>query len=381
MKIKLTDQQREAQHNFRSFANKEIFPFANQFDQEECMPIELINKMAKEKYLGTILPEAYGAPGLDMITFGLLNEEIGRACSSARSLLTVHGMVSYAILRWGTDQQKEKWLPKLASGDVLGAFALTEPEIGSDAKNIKTTAVRQGNTYILNGQKKWITYGQIADLFLIMAQYEGKGTAFLVERESPGLTTTATYGLLGTRASMIADVHMQACEIPKENMIGGPGFGFMTVALSALDLGRYSVALGSLGIGQACLDASLKYTSEREQFGVPLKKHQLIKEMIADMVTKVKATRLLCYYAGYLKDIEDPNATAETLVAKYYASTTANQIASDAVQIHGGNGCGNEYPVQRYFRDAKVMEIIEGSNQMQQLMISKNAYLELPLSS
>ena len=376
MKIELTPKQKDAQAAFRAFADEEIFPYANQFDQEERIPSELISKMARKKYLSTVLPEESGGLGLDMITFGLLNEEIGRACSSVRSLLTVHGMVSYAILRWGTQHQKEFWLPKLATGEVIAAFALTEPNVGSDAKSIETTAERQGDVYILNGRKKWITYGQIADLFLVFAQCDGKPSAFLVERNSPGLTTRPVQGLLGTRASMIAEVHLNECQVPKENLVGGLGFGFSAVALSALDLGRYSVAWGCVGIGQACLDASLKYTSERKQFGVYLKRHQLIQQMIANMVTNVRAARLLCYHAGYLKDIGDPGATMATLVAKYFASTMVSKAASDAVQVHGGNGCSSEYPVQRYLRDAKVMEIIEGSTQIQQILIGRNAYLE-----
>ncbi len=375
MKIELTPQQKEARAAFRAFAEGEILPHADQFDRQECLPAELIGRMAQEKYLGTVLPEEYGGPGMDMITFGLLNEEIGRACSSVRSLLTVHGMVSYAILRWGNRRQQESWLPRLASGEVIAAFALTEPGVGSDAKSIEATAERHGDVYVLRGQKKWITCGQIADLFLVFARCDEKPSAFLVERNSAGLTTEPMRGLLGTRASMIAEVRLDECQAPKENLIGGLGFGFSTVALSALDVGRYSVAWGCVGIGQACLEASLRYAGERKQFGELLNRHQLIQEMIANMVTQVKAARLLCYYAGYLKDVGDPSATAETLVAKYFASTMAPRVASDAVQIHGGNGCGSEYPVQRYLRDAKVMEIIEGSNQMQQIMISRNACL------
>jgi len=283
-------------------------------------------------------------------------------------------MASYAIWRWGNAQQKAHWLPRLASGETLGAFALTEPNAGSDARRIEMTAARQDDVYLLNGRKKWITYGQIADLFLVFAQSDGKASAFLVERDSPGLTFQPMHGLLGTRASMLAELAFDDCAVPKQNLIGGLGFGFSTVAMSALDLGRYSVAWGCVGLGQACLEAGLKYSSQRRQFGEPLRKHQLIQEMIANMVTNVKAARLLCYHAGYLKDVADPRSTAETLVAKYFASTMAPRVASDAVQIHGGNGCGSDYPVQRYLRDAKVMEIIEGSNQMQQILISRNAY-------
>lgn len=376
MRIELTPRQKDAQTAFRAFADQEILPHADRFDRKESIPAELIDKMARKGYLSTILPQENGGLGLDMVTFGLLNEEIGRACSSTRSLLTVHGMVSYAILRWGSQQQKESWLPRLATGEVIAAFALTEPNVGSDAKSIETTAEQRDAVYVLNGQKKWITCGQIADLFLVFAQCAGKPSAFLVERNSPGLTTKPIQGLLGTRASMVAQVHLDDCRVRQENLIGGLGFGFSAVALSALDLGRYSVAWGCVGIGQACLEACLEYTRKRKQFGKPLQDHQLIQQMIANMVTNVRAARLLCYYAGYLKDIGDPGSTMETLVAKYFASTMAPKVASDAVQIHGGNGCGGEYPVQRYLRDSKVMEIIEGSNQMQQILISRNAYLE-----
>ena len=377
MKIELTPQQQQAKAEFKAFTDRQVVPNARQFDQEERIPAELIEQLAQKKYLGAVIPQENGGGGMDMVTFGLLNEQVGRGCSSVRSLLTVQSMVASAILRWGRPHQKELWLSRLATGQVIGAFALTEPGTGSDAKSIETTAVQQGDVYVLNGEKKWITFGQIAGLFLVFAQCDGKPIAFLIEGDRPGLEIEPQGGLLGTRASMLAEIHLDACQVPQENRIGGLGFGFAAVALTALDLGRYSVATGCVGIGQACLDASLQYTSERKQFGAPLKEHQLVREMVANMVTQVKAARLLCYRAGYLKDIGDPTSTAETLVAKYFASTMAMRIASDAVQIHGANGCGSEYPVQRYLRDAKIMEIIEGSNQMQQLMISKNAYLEI----
>jgi glutaryl-CoA dehydrogenase (non-decarboxylating) len=376
MKIELTPQQQQAQAAFRSFVDSEVAPFANQFDQEERIPSELISKLAQEKYLGAVIAPESGGGGMDMLTFGLLNEQVGRGCSSVRSLLTVQNMVASAIMRWGRPHQKERWLPRLASGEVIGAFALTEPGVGSDARNIETVAVQQGDAYVLSGNKKWITFGQIAGLFLVFAQCDGKPVAFLVERERPGLEISPLRGLLGTRASMLAEMRLDDCEVTRENRIGGLGFGFAAVALTALDLGRYSVATGCVGIGQACLEACVQYTSQRKQFGVLLQEHQLVREMVANMATQVKAARLLCYHAGYLQDSGAPTATAETLVAKYFASTMAMRAASDAVQIHGANGCGSEYPVQRYLRDAKVMEIIEGSSQMQQLMISKNAYLE-----
>jgi alkylation response protein AidB-like acyl-CoA dehydrogenase len=283
-------------------------------------------------------------------------------------------MVTYAIQRWGSKQQKETWLPRLASGATIGAFALSEPNVGSDASSIETSAELRGDTYILNGQKKWSTYGQIADLYLIFARYEGRVSAFLVERTSPGLDMRPIQGMIGTRASMLAEIFLRDCQVPKENLVGGRGFGLASVGTSALDIGRYSVACGCVGILQACLDASLRYTSERKQFQVYLKDHQLIQQMITDMMTNTRAARLLCYNAGYLKDTGTPNTIMETWIAKYFASTAAAKAASDAVQIHGALGCSSMHPVQRYWRDTKVMEIIEGSTQIQQITIAGYGY-------
>ncbi len=379
MQIALTPQQSSQQSAFRAFVQTEIIPYADRFDQEEMTPPELIQKIAQQGYLGALAPVESGGIGMDMITFGLLNEEFGRGCSSLRSLLTVHSMMTYAILRWGNKQQKASWLPRLAAGDVIGAFALSEPNVGSDAKSIETQAEMRGNTYVLNGRKKWITYGQIANLYLVFAQCDGRVSAFLVERDTPGFDIRPIQGIIGIRASMTAELFFQDCVIPKENLIGGRGFGLASVATSALDIGRYSVACGCVGIMQACLEASLHYTSERKQFGVYLKDHQLIQQMITNMITNVKAARLLCYNAGYLKDIGAPNTIMETWIAKYFASTSASKIASDAVQIHGANGCSSDYPVQRYWRDTKIMEIIEGSTQIQQTTIATSGYQDLSL--
>ena len=377
MRIELTAQQKDDCAAFRAFAREAIIPEADRYDQEECTPVELIRKLAQQGYLGALAPVENGGAGMDMITFGLLNEEIGRACSSVRSLLTVHSMVTYAIAKWGSKRQKATWLHRLAAGELIGAFGLSEPNVGSDAKSVETTATPCDDHYILNGTKKWITYGQIAGLFLFFARCEGKISAFLVERDAPGFSTKPIFGMLGTRASMLAELHLHNCEIPKENMLGGLGFGLATVATSALDIGRYSVACGCVGIAQACLDASLHYTSKRKQYGVYLKDHQLIQQMITNMIVNVKAARLLCYQAGYLKDIGDPSTVMETWTAKYFASLAATKAANDAVQIHGALGCSTEYPVQRYLRDAKIMEIIEGSTQIQQINIASHGYSQL----
>lgn len=376
MNIELNLQQANHQAAFRQFANTEIAPGADQNDGDEHIPVDLIRKLAERGYLGSLIGKEWGGRGWDSLTYGLLNEEIGRACSSVRSLLTVHDMVSLAILKWGSAYQRDSWLPKLTSGEQLGALAVTEPTIGSDATNVETTSVRRNGCYVLNGRKKWITCGQIANLFLVLAQCDGKPTTFLVERNSPGLSMEPINGMLGVKASMLAQLTLENCEIPSENLLGRVGFGFLSSISTALDLGRYSVAWGCVGIAQACLEASVRYTSERKQFGVLLKEHQLIRQMMSEMVVNVKAARLLCHRAGYLKDAGDPRGIMETFVAKYFASRAATKAAADALQIHGANGCSDAYPVARYLRDAKIMEIIEGSNQIQQLTIADCAYQE-----
>lgn len=376
MNLELTTQQKEDKAKFRAFVDREIVPHADRIDREEKTPPEIISKIAQNGYLGAALPKEWGGVGMDAIAFGLLSEEIGRGCSSIRCLLTVHSMVAHAILKWGSKFQKEHWLAKLASGNAIAAFALSEPNVGSDAKAIETTAKLSGDSYILNGQKKWITYGQIADLFLVFAKLEGKPTAFLVEKNSPGLSIKPIFGMLGVRGSMLAELHLNNCRIPQENLVCRQGFGFSYVASSALDLGRYSVACGCVGIGRACLEACIEYTNQRQQFDVYLKEHQLIRQMITEAIANIKAARLLCYQAGYLRGIGDPRSIMETSIAKYFASTIATKIANDAVQIHGANGCSSAYPVQRYLRDAKIMEIIEGSTQIQQITIAEYGYQE-----
>ena len=368
-------EQQDNQHLYRQFAQNEVAPLARQIDETEKFPAELVDKMADMGFLSALIPEEYGGKPLDLVSFGLLNEELGNACSSTRSLVTVHSMVTFALKRWGRPEQQETWLPLLATGKKVGAFALSEPNIGSNAGYIETTAVPDGDHFVVNGRKKWITFGQIADLFLLFARQDGKAVALLVEKETPGLTVQPIYGMMGTKGAMLAELELKDCRIPTKNMLAGVGFGIMAVAMSALDIGRYSVAWGSVGIGQACLEACLDYTQVREQFGQPLNKFQLIQQMVTNMITHVKAARLLCLQSGYALENQQPNATNDILIAKYFASKTAMEVATDAVQIHGANGCSSDYPVQRFLRDAKVMEIIEGSHQMQQIMIAKNAYV------
>ena len=377
MRTGLTPQQEADRLVFKDFVEREIIPYADDFDRTENVPSTLMQKLATQGYLGANLPAVNGGRGMDAIVLGLLNEEIGRGCSSVRSLLTVHHMVALAILRWGNGEQKQQWLPRLASGQAIAAFGLSEPNVGSDAGNIETSAARAGDDYVLNGTKKWISFGQVADLYLIFAQCEEKPTAFLVTRTTPGLSVKAIGGLLGVRASMLAELQLEDCRIPQENLIGKVGVGFSHVATTALDYGRYSVAWGCVGIARACLEACIRHTSERRQFGSLLKDHQLIKRLMSNMTTNLRAARLLCLSAGQLREAGDPDALVETLIAKYFASRTAMEAAGNAVQIHGAQGCTDQSPVSRYFRDAKIMEIIEGSNEIQQLSIAAYAHLGL----
>ncbi|MBF0135024.1 MAG: acyl-CoA dehydrogenase family protein [Magnetococcales bacterium] len=376
MEIELNEAQREAQARFRAFIQAHVTPVAEENDRQENTPPDLIQKLAQEGYLGALIDQKYGGGAVDILTWGLLCAEIGRASASLLSLLTVHSMVIQVLNKWGSEEQRQTWLPKLASGEVIGAFGLTEPNIGSDAKSIETQAATHADGYLINGEKRWISFGQMARLFLIFAQHEGKIAAFLVERERNGFSTEPITGLLGFRSAMLARVHMRECVIPATNLMGRIGFGFSHVGSTALDHGRYCVAWGCLGLTEACLDASLEYTEKRYQFGATLKNHQLIQEMIAEMIVGIRAARLLCYQAAFLKQRGDPSLIMETSIAKYYTSRLAMRAANDAVQIHGANGCSSDFPVQRYLRDAKVMEIIEGSNQMQQIIISKVGYQE-----
>ena len=376
MDFELTDQQKRDQTEFRVFADREVAPHADRWDREERLPLEELKRLARRGYLGASIPADFGGAGMDPLTYGLLHEAIGHRCSSLRSAMTVHDMVGHAIARWGSPAMKARWLPKLAAGDAIAAFGLTEPNVGSDAKSIETTAKPCGDSYVLNGRKAWITFGAIADLFLIFTRSENGPAAFIVERDAPGLSIHPISGMLGVRASMLADIHLQDTRISQDQLVGRVGFGISHVASSALDLGRYSVAWGCVGIAQACLDASLQYASERRQFGSLIGQHQLIQQMITAMVTTTGAARLVCCRAGQLRARGDLRAIMETAIAKYFASTTAFRVASDAVQIHGAAGCSSAFPVQRYLRDAKIMEIIEGSTQIQETTIAQYAFQE-----
>ncbi len=373
MRMELTEEQQAFREAFRSFVDSQIIPEAPAGERDGKLPQAVISRLAEQGYLGAMLPREFGGMGLDHVRLGIMLEELGRGWTAAQTLLTVHGMAALAIERWGTAEQRSRWLPALASGQAIGAFALSEPDVGSDAKSVQTRATLRGDHYVISGQKQWITMGQIADLILLIARVEEKPTAFLVERNAPGLTIQPVTGMLGMRASMLATLTLEECHVPAENLVGAVGAGLSHVALSCLDYGRFTIACGCVGLAQACLEASVAYGRSRRQFGEPLGNWQLVKKMIAEMVVGVQAARLLCMEAAYQKDALDPDSIVKTWMAKYFASTMLQKVASDAVQIHGANGCSSEYPIERYFRDAKISEIIEGTTQMHEVLIANHA--------
>ncbi|MBW8805757.1 MAG: acyl-CoA dehydrogenase family protein [Catenulisporales bacterium] len=358
----------------RAFVDRWIVPCANEWDRDGRIPEELLERLAAEGLWAPFLPAAFGGAGLDMVTLGAVHEEVGRGCSSVRSLLTVHTMACWAVNRWGSAEQRERWLPAMSRGAVLGAFCLSEPGAGSDTSGITTTAVPHRGGWRISGVKRWITNGQRADLLLVFARVGTGIAAFLVPHDTPGVSVLPIDGMLGTRASMLAEISLQDVELGPDALLGPSGFTAGMVLTGTLDLGRYSVASGSVGIIQACVDASAGYAAARKVGGAPLSELPQIRAKLSDMVTDARAARLLCEEAGRLKEAGEPSTIMATWVAKYFASTAATRHAAEAVQIHGANGCSPDYPVERFYRDAKIMEIIEGSTEVQQLTIAGEAF-------
>lgn len=358
----LTSAETARRDEFRSFARAEIAPRAAAFDRAGDVDEDLVAKLAGAGYLG--------AAGMDAVTYGILCEEVGAACSSVRSLLTVQNMVARTIARWGSAAHKDEWLPRLESGEAVAAFCLTEPGTGSDATAVQTSFEDSGDEWVVTGHKLWVTFARRADVFLVVGRAEGGAVAALVPRDAPGLSLRPVEGQLGLRAAMLAEVVLERCRVPKDATVGRVGFGFSHVASTTLDHGRYSVAWGCVGIARGCLDASAAYASERVQFGSPLRDHQLVRRMLTDMQVSTDAARLMCIEAGRLRDASDPRSIEATMAAKYFASTILPRVTNDAVQVHGANGVDPRYAVERHFRDAKIMQIIEGTDQMHQLNLA-----------
>jgi butyryl-CoA dehydrogenase len=373
--FELTDEQRLIHETAREFTDREIVPVARENDRNEHFDTDLVKKLGDMGYLGPIVSEEYGGRGLDYRTYALIVEEIGRGDSSARTVVSVQtSLVCSSIQRWGSEEQKHAWLPRLCSGEILGCFGLTEPDTGSDAAALKTRAEKTGDGWRITGSKQWISMGNYAKVALIFAQTDPEQkhrglAAFLVPTDTPGFSSSSVHGKLGLRASDTAELSLDGVEVGDEALMGAVGDGFK-VAMSALDSGRYSVAAGCVGISQGCVDASVAYSKEREQFGRPLAAFQLVQEMIADMTVDTHAARALVWRAGWLKDSGKPSTT-ETSIAKLFATEAAVRNANLAIQVHGGSGYVDDYPVERYLRDARVTTLYEGTSQIQKLIIGR----------
>jgi butyryl-CoA dehydrogenase len=379
MDFDLTDEQRLIRDTAREFTDKEIVQRARENARNHHFDLDLVKKIADQGYLGAIVPREYGGAGLGYMDYGLLVEEIGRGCSSVRTVISVQtSLVCSAILKWGTEKQKQHYLPKLCSGEWLGCFGLTEPDTGSDAANQRTRAVKTDEGWSINGAKMWISMGNYAKLALIFAQTDPdldpptrhRGLAcFLVDTDRPGYQAQTIEHKMGLHASDTASIGLEDVKVGPDDILGEIGDGFK-VAMSALDSGRFSVAAGCVGICQGCVEESVKYAKEREQFGRPIASFQLVQAMIADMVLKTDASRMLVWRAGFLKDKGRPN-TLETSIAKLHATEAAVECANTAIQVHGGAGYVDDHPVERYFRDVRVTTLYEGTSQIQKLIIGR----------
>ncbi len=375
MDFDLTDEQQLIRRTAREFTDREIVDRSRENARNHHFDLELVRKIAEQGYLGAIVPREYGGAGLDYVSYGLLVEEIGRGDSAMRTVISVQtSLVCSALLRWGTEEQKQRFLPRLCSGEWLGCFGLTEPDTGSDAANQRTRARRSDSGWAINGAKMWISMGNFAKVAMIFAQTDPqlghRGLAcFLVDTEQTGYSSQAIKHKMGLHASDTASISLDDVQVGEQDMLGRVGDGFK-VAMSALDSGRYSVAAGCVGICQGCVEESVRYSQEREQFGRPIAAFQLVQAMIADMVVKTDAARLLTWRAGYLKDRGRPN-TLQTSIAKLYATESAVECANTAIQVHGGAGYVDDHPVERYLRDVRVTTLYEGTSQIQKLIIGR----------
>jgi len=366
MHFSLSEEQELIRSSAREFCEREIVPHARDWDRDEDIDRALVQKLAEVGYLA--------GWELDTVTYALVMEELGRADSSVRGIVSVNvGLVGKTIAKWGTDEQKQEWLAKLGSGEALGCYALTDPGSGSDPSSLATRAVRDGEDWVLTGSKIFITLGSWAGVALVFARTRDEGarglTCFLVPTTSEGFSAARIKGKLGLRAQDTAELTLDGVRVSDANRLGAEGDGFK-VAMSALDNGRISLAAGCVGIAQGCLDACLRYASERQQFGKPIASHQLVQELIADIAVETDAARLLTWRAAALADA-GVRHTLESSIAKYYASEASVRAANAAVQVHGGYGYIDEYPVGKYLRDARVTTLYEGTSQIQKLIIGR----------
>lgn len=369
----LTDSQKGKREEFKAFVTLNVDPFAEQWDRDQRIPDSVISRLAECGYLGCNLPPEYGGGGWDTVTFGLLNEAFGKGFSALTGVLTVQAMVSMALLKWGTAEQKSKWLPSLAKGEMVGAFALTEPGAGSAIRSLVTefTQSSEGHPLILNGTKKWISCAQFAAVFLVFGTLGRRSVACLVPRETPGVRVEPMFDLMGFRAAGLAQLHFQDVVVPSANLIGKPGFALSHVAPVGLHYGRISTACSALGLLRGCFEESIAYAATRKIGDKIVGDMGMIRSLIARMGTDLEAGSSLCHNACRAEDEHLPEVFEKTLMAKYFTSRAAVRAASDAVQIRGALGCHGSSPVSRYYRDAKVMEIIEGTTQIHEEILGK----------
>ncbi|MEO0091329.1 MAG: acyl-CoA dehydrogenase [candidate division WOR-3 bacterium] len=377
MNFELSENQKMIQEMMRKFAKEELEPKSAELDKTGEFPIDNIKKLAELGIMGMVVPEEYGGAGFDFVSLAIAVEEISRACASTGVIVAVHNsLVCNSIYTFGTEEQKKRFLPQLASGEKLGAFALTEPNVGSDPASLETTAKPNADYYILNGSKRFITNATNADVFIVFATVDKslgyKGICgFIVEKGMSGFSLGKHEDLMGLRATGNCELIFEDCKVPKENLFAEQGKGFKT-ALSILDVSRIDIGAQAVGIAQAALDKSIQYSKERKQFGRAICEFEMIQAKLAEMAMKIQAARLLTYYAAFLKDKGVPRFSQESSIAKLYASTIAVEVTREAVQIFGGYGYSKDYPVERYYRDAKCMEIYEGTSEIQKIVIARN---------
>ena len=374
MDFNTTDRQNLFLQMIREFAEKEVKPLAAEVDETERFPMETVEKMAKLGIMGIPVPKEYGGAGADNVLYTMAVDELSRVCATTGVIVSAHTSLCCApILEHGTEAQKQKYLPKLASGEWIGAFGLTEPNAGTDASAQQTTAVKEGDHYVLNGSKIFITNASAANVFIVMAMTDkSKGTkgisAFIVERDFPGFSIGKKEKKMGIRGSATCELIFENCIVPAENLLGAEGKGF-GIAMKTLDGGRIGIASQALGIAQGAMDETVRYVKERKQFGRPLAKFQNMQFQLADMQTRIEASRLLVRKAAFRKDRKD-NYSADAAMAKLFAAETAMEMTTKAVQYHGGYGYTREYPVERMMRDAKITEIYEGTSEVQRMVIA-----------
>jgi alkylation response protein AidB-like acyl-CoA dehydrogenase len=355
----------------RELVRREIAPAAARLDAEDGVERALVERLAGWGWLGTQVAPAWGGRGMTAAEHGRLCAEVARGSASLQALVTVQDMAAAAIQRWGTDEQRGRWLPALASGRTLAGLAVTEPEVGSDAGGVRAAIAACSDGYEVTGRKRWVSFGRLADVYLVLGRCGDRPTALLVPRAAAGLTVRPVRDQLGLRGAMLADLDLDGCRVPADHRLGPVGAGFSHVVATALDHGRFSVAWSCVGIGQAALAASAAHAAARTQFGAPIGERQLVQRLLAEMACGVRSARLLCLAAARARDERRPSALLETVMAKYVAAREAGRAADAAVQVHGAAGCAPGAEVERLFRDARVMRIIEGTDQVLEVAIGE----------